>query len=56
MGLHANYKVSSNVTLTARVENLFDTDYTFASFGSGLNQETFPGRGRGIFAGVTFEW
>jgi len=56
MGLHANYKVSSNVTLTARVENLFDTNYEFANFGSGPNQQTFPGRGRGVFAGVTFQW
>ena len=54
--LHANYRISENITLNARVENLFDENYQLASFGSGINRSTFPGRGRGIFGGVTFQW
>ena len=54
--LHANYKLTSSLTLNARVENLFDETYEFASFGSGAFESTFPGRGTGFFAGLTYEW
>ncbi|BDS08083.1 TonB-dependent receptor [Oceaniferula spumae] len=56
VNLHANYEIKPGITLNARVSNLFDEDYEFANFGSGLFQETYPGRGRGIFGGVTFVW
>lgn len=56
MNLHANYTISPGVTLNARVENLFDTSYEHSNFGSGMFQETYPGRGRGIFGGITIEW
>ena len=50
--LHANYRVSDKVSLHARVENLFDEDYQyFNGFGA-----SYPGRGRGIFGGVTISW
>ena len=50
--LFGNYQVSENVAINARVENLFDESYEYYSgFGS-----TFPGRGRGIFGGVTISW
>jgi len=52
VNLHARYDVTENVAFTARVENLFDKDYEhFAGFG-----ETYPGRGRGVFGGVTLQW
>ena len=54
--LHANYKLTSSLTLNARVENLFDETYEFASFGSDAFESTFPGRGTGFFAGLTYEW
>ena len=54
--LHANYKLTSSLTLNARVENLFDETYEFASFGSGAFESTFPGRGTGFFTGLTYEW
>lgn len=56
VNLHANYRVSSSVTLHARVTNVFDKDYEYSNFGSGIYRETYPGRGRGLFAGVTLEW
>ena len=54
--LHANYRVSENVTINARLENIFDKEYELASFGSGTSRSTFPGKGRGIFGGLTLEW
>ena len=54
--LNANYKLSPSLTLNARVENLFDETFEFASFGSGAFESTFPGRGTGVFAGITYEW
>lgn len=54
--LHANYRVNENIRIDARVENLFSENYELASFGAGINRSTFPGRGRGIFGGVTISW
>ena len=51
VNLHADYQISSNVTLNARVENLFDETYELANFG-----ESLPGRGTGVFGGLTYEW
>lgn len=52
LNLYANYQLTESVRLTARVENLFDEDYEyFSGFG-----DTWQGRGRGIFGGVTVEW
>jgi len=52
VNLHANYEIKPGITLNARLTNLFDEDYEYYSgFG-----ETYPGRGRGIFGGITFEW
>lgn len=56
VNLHANYQIKPGITLNARVTNVFDEDYEFANFGSGLYQTTYPGRGRGLFGGITFEW
>jgi vitamin B12 transporter len=50
--LHASYEINPNLSLNARVENLFDEDFEYASFGG----STWPGRGRGLFAGATFMW
>ncbi len=52
VNLHADYKISSNLTLNARVENLFDETYEFFN---GFGQ-SFPGRGTGFFGGLTYEW
>lgn len=54
--LHANYRVNDNISLHARVENLFDENHDLASFGGGANRSIFPGQGRGIFGGVTISW
>jgi vitamin B12 transporter len=52
VGLYANFQVTDNVRLTARVENLFDEEYEyFSGFG-----DTYPGRGRGIFGGAVIDW
>lgn len=50
--LYGNYEVSENVSLNLRVENLLDAGYEYYNgFGS-----AYPGRGRGIFGGVTLSW
>ena len=50
--LHATYAINQNVALNARVTNLFDENFAYYSgFG-----EIYPGRGRGIFAGLTILW
>jgi len=52
VNLYSNYKITENVTLNARVENLFNEDYNYASgFG-----DIYPGRGIGFFGGVTLNW
>ena len=56
VNLHANYRVCENVILTTRVENLFDEGYLHASFGTGANRSVFPGRGTGVFGGITVTW
>ena len=52
INLYGNYELTENVTLNARVENLLNEDYEYAS-GSG---DVYPGRGIGFFGGVTFNW
>ncbi|MBT7958231.1 MAG: TonB-dependent receptor [Akkermansiaceae bacterium] len=54
--LHANYQINENISLNTRVENLFNEDHELASFGNGASRSTYPGRGRGIFGGVTISW
>ena len=52
VNLYGNYEVTENITLNARVDNLFNEDYDYASgFGN-----VYPGRGTGIFGGVTLSW
>lgn len=47
--LYARCAFTSNLEVFARVENLFDQSFEYYSgFG-----ETYPGRGRGLFAGAT---
>jgi vitamin B12 transporter len=50
--LHGSYEVSENLSLSLRVENLTDEDYSYISFGGSPEK----GRGLGAFAGavVTF--
>ena len=58
VNLYGNYQLTENVKLTARVENLLDTDYELFNQPAqgGLQEASFPGRGVGIFGGVTIEW
>ena len=55
--LNARYKVNDSISLTARVANLFDEDYEHYNFSNLMApNSTFPGRGRGVFGGITIEW
>ncbi|MDG0994335.1 MAG: TonB-dependent receptor [Akkermansiaceae bacterium] len=59
VNLQASYEINPNVTLDIRVENLFDKNYELANFGPFFPATTpsvYPGRGRGIFGGVTISW
>ena len=61
VNLYGNYQLTENVKLTARVENLLDTNYELfnqpAQGGLYSSPEaSFPGRGIGVFGGVTIEW
>jgi vitamin B12 transporter len=58
VNLFGHYQLTENVKLTARVENLLDTDYELFNQPAqgGLQEASFPGRGVGIFGGVTIEW
>ena len=56
VNLHANYQLSSDTTLTARIENVFDSDYEFFNSGPVSNPSKYPGRGAGFFAGITYQW
>ena len=52
VNLYGDYKINDNVSLNLRVENLLDKNYEYYNgFGS-----AYPGRGIGIFGGVTIEW
>ena len=52
VNLYGDYKINDNVSLDLRVENLLDKNYEYYNgFGS-----AYPGRGIGIFGGVTIEW
>jgi len=52
VNLYGDYKINDNVSLNLRAENLLDKNYEYYNgFGS-----AYPGRGRGIFGGVTIEW
>lgn len=50
-----SYKVSENVTLTGRIENLLDERYLVSNF-TNFGDFEYPARGRGLFAGVKVEW
>ncbi|MGB0905937.1 MAG: TonB-dependent receptor [Maricaulaceae bacterium] len=51
--LRGNYKLSKDLSILARVDNLFDTDYADrADFAFG-NERYFPGRPRTLFLGLT---
>ena len=52
VNLYGNYQVNDNVALNVRLENAFNESYDYAR-GSG---DVYPGRGRGIFGGVTIKW
>jgi vitamin B12 transporter len=58
VNLFGHYQLTENVKLTARVENLLDTDYELFNQPAqgGLQEASFPGRGVGIFGGVAIEW
>ncbi|MBK1791360.1 TonB-dependent receptor plug domain-containing protein [Persicirhabdus sediminis] len=58
VGLYANYELTENVTLNARVENLFDEDYEYAAHGYNYlrGDQVISGNGRGIYGGVTVTW
>ncbi len=49
--LHASYQWTENLRLHARVENLFDESYQLSNFGTPIE-----GRGRGFFAGLSWDW
>jgi len=49
--LYANYKLTDNINLHARIENLSDEDYELANFGGPIQ-----GAGRGFYGGISFEW
>jgi len=52
VNLYGNYELTENVAFNARIENLFNEDYDYASgFG-----DVYPGRGIGFFGGVTLSW
>lgn len=52
VNLYGNYEINDNVSLNLRVENVLDENYEYYNgFGS-----AYPGRGRGIFGGVTIKW
>lgn len=52
INLFGNYQINDRVALNLRVENLLDEDYNYFS----NSFSTYPGRGRGIFAGATIQW
>jgi len=52
VNIYANYQATQNISINARVDNLFDKEYEYGSSAFG----TQPGRGVGYFAGVTFSW
>ena len=52
INLYGNYQVNDDVALNVRLENIFDEDYDYAR----SSGDVYPGRGRGIFGGVTVKW
>ena len=50
LNLFANYQLIDNVMFDVRVENALDVDYDYYSGWGSL----YPGRGAGVFGGVTF--
>jgi vitamin B12 transporter len=51
--LYANYQVTEQVQLHARIENLFDTSYQLANF---MGSPPIEGAGFGVYSGVTVEF
>jgi len=51
-----SYKITDNVKLHARIENLTDTEYSFVDFTSAFGPGDSPARRLGAFAGVTINW
>lgn len=51
--LYAEYKLTDNVRLTGRIENLFDTSWQLSRFPFASAQE---GPGLGVFAGIKVDW
>jgi outer membrane cobalamin receptor len=50
--IHGSYRISENVKLHARIENLLDEEYElYRGFGTSVS-----GAGTGLFAGVTIDW
>ena len=58
VNLFGHYQLTENVKLNTRVENLLDTDYELFNqpAQAGLPEASFPGRGIGVFAGITIDW
>ena len=58
VNLFGHYQLTENVKLNTRVENLLDTDYELFNqpAQAGLQEASFPGRGIGVFAGITIDW
>ena len=52
INLFGNHRITDEVSLNMRIENLFDEDYNYFT----NSFSTYPGRGRGIFAGLTIQW
>ena len=52
INLYGHYKLSDHVALNLRVENLLDENYEYYSD----TFTTYPGRGRGVFGGVSIAW
>lgn len=52
INLYGNYALNDHVALNLRVENLLDESYDYYSD----TFTTYPGRGRGVFGGVTIAW
>jgi vitamin B12 transporter len=50
--LYGSYQLTENVKLHARLENAFDERYELASFYGTVAE----GSGRGLYAGITFDW
>lgn len=50
--VYGSYQLTDNVKLHARLENAFDEEYELSSFYGTVAE----GAGRGVYAGITFDW